>query len=459
MGGNMNGYEASWEDGTLQHLEVLTKAWKFNCIRLVCYIKGYHRNCYPTWEFNNDLDAIIEAYTSKGVVVMLEAHDWTGRGIDVYSNSNYSKGGKLRSPNEKETLGIPAERCGGKRTGQNFPWKPDKIEEYESQLAILVEFFGHWAVKYKDNPYLWLNPMNEPGCSAAKYYDENGNKLKAVPDYWLHMHGRFIEEMRKLGSHHIIVCDGIASGNDHGLSWSNPADHLIPWTSAMCTWGDSLLNYNGKKQYNVVLSFHTYEMWGGSGTLMDEYINYAHEHGIALLIGEAGCWPNSPNHLRARAWRNIVATRAPARGVGVIVWHLQSGNGMHITKNGFFNKIDNWANPSNLSFVGNDLWQWTNKEGFSLGKVPPVDSSIPRSIDFVGSRHISSFRPVNLSSLAAKNMKVLTGAFMPLPVSADAGWSLFELNGKAVNLGIGMKNGVRNGKRSSGLYILKNDIN
>jgi hypothetical protein len=90
VGGNMNGYRWCWPNKTLPHVDVFTEGWNFNCIRLNGFIKGYHTKCKRegatcsagdgtgVYKINNDLDSIIDAYTSRNVVVMIEGHDWTG---------------------------------------------------------------------------------------------------------------------------------------------------------------------------------------------------------------------------------------------------------------------------------------------------------------------------------------------------------------------------------------------
>jgi hypothetical protein len=350
---------------------VLTKAWKFNCIRLCCYVKGYHRHGYKTYEINNDMDAIIEAYTKEKVVCMIEAHDWTGGGIDYYSNSDYKKGGVPRSHNNvPETLDDPFDEFGGK-------------SHYETQYDIVMDFFGYFARKYRDNPYVWFNVFNEPGVALTNYYDKDGNKIKEIPDYWMHMHGIFVERIRAMGNNNIVVFDGIASGQDHGEWWSESGwGKFSPRSSAILTYGEKVVGYNGAQHHNVLFSFHVYDMWGNNADVMDQYINAVHEKKLGLIIGEAGCYTNKQSSAKGRAQKYMWQNKPLTRGVGILAWHLQPGDGMALVPEGTFSKINDWENPTNLNWLGKPFWEATHGRGFGLGgDLHEVPSSIPRSVE------------------------------------------------------------------------------
>ena len=358
VGGNMNGYRWGWVNATLdeRHLDAM-QAWGFNTIRLNCYIKGYNRNqrfwehgdFKGTYTLNNDMHAIIEAYTSRGIVVIIEAHDWTGTGIDVIDEGLYNHEGRRLGDNSGETLERPFTDFGGRA-------------EYESQYDILVDFFSHFAEKYKDNPYVWFNPMNEPGTVVDNYRDTEGNKIRRVPDHWVETHGRFIEDMRALGFENIIVVNGIATGQDHGRWWGD-SDKLRPESSAILSRGQDVLNFGGERQENVAFSVHVYHQMGydtpdGQDDLLLQYVEAVQEQNLALMIGEAGWYGNRPDAPPAVAYRRIFENRlVPERNVGLLIWHLQPGDGMALVEQGTFSRIDDAQNPTNLTWMGEPMWQ------------------------------------------------------------------------------------------------------
>lgn len=373
IGGNMNGYKYGWSNPTLEHVDMVTEVWNFNTIRLNCYIKGYHRNekYWDNGDFKGTFDGnakaihdIVKAYTDRKVVVIIEAHDWTGRGIDLSENT-YSQDG-LHAPNNSETLENPFDELGGKTT-------------YESQFAILLDFFTLLAKKYRDNPYVWFNPMNEPGTVISNYRDAEGNKSRGVPEYWRDTHGEFVKAIRGTGNGNIIVIDGIAAGQDHGR-WYGPGanDRLHPETSAILTYAEELMNYEGVQRPNLLFSFHLYHAWGYTESLLAEYIDYAHKRDIPLIIGEAGWYLNKRDSPPGRAFE-WMWKYAPHRGVGVLVWHLQPGDGMALVPEGTFNRIDDVKRPSNLSWMGRPTWAITHDglHGVKLGREPRKNCVIP----------------------------------------------------------------------------------
>jgi mannan endo-1,4-beta-mannosidase len=363
VGGNMNGYKWGWSNRTLdpRHIESLVEEWGFNTIRLNCYIKGYHRSARyrrygdfeGTYNVNNDLDAIIDAYTARGVVVIIGAHDWTGSGIDVIDEMLYNHNGDRIGSNEGETLENPFTEYGGR-------------EEYGSKYDILHDFFSYFARRYRDNPYVWFNPMNEPGTVVDQYRTADGEKLGRVPQYWVDMHGRFIQDMRALGFDNVIVVNGIASGQDHGRWWGDRAQ-LRPESSAIISRGNDVLHYGGTRQANVVFSVHVYHQMGyptpeGEVDLLVQYVDAVHEQDLALMIGEAGWYTNRPTAEPAIAYRRIFDNdMIGGKGVGLLIWHLQPGDGMALVREGTFSRIDDAERPGNLTWMGEPLWQLTNQ--------------------------------------------------------------------------------------------------
>ena len=359
LGGNMNGYKWGWVNETNQHVNSFVNEWNFNAMRLNCYIKGYHRDAEyweygdfkGTWNINNDMDAIIKAYTDQGVVVMIDAHDWTGKGIDVVGQDLYDKDGDRIGDNSGETLENPFTDLGGKTT-------------YSSQYEILVDFFSYFAEKYKDNPYVWLNPMNEPGTVRDGYYTASGSKTNVIPTYWKEMHKDFIADMRALGFNNPIVVDGIAAGQDHGRWWGDD-DGLQPSSSAIISHGKEILDADPKG--NVIFSFHVYYQMGLSNDVMVKYVDAVQNQGLALMIGEAGWYANKESSEEATAYKRIFSNNIiTEKGVGMLVWHLQPGDGMALVDEGTFSKINDPVNPTNLTWMGEPFWDLMHGNGLGL---------------------------------------------------------------------------------------------
>ena len=120
------GYAFNWNGTATDRVDDVI-AWGWNTVRatLVCTPDGE-----PTFdELNAGIDAFIEEYTSKGIVVMVECHDITGK--------NY--------------------------------------RETDKEVQALYPFWDRLASKWADNPYVWFNYFNEPqgtatpaGVSSAK---------------------------------------------------------------------------------------------------------------------------------------------------------------------------------------------------------------------------------------------------------------------------------------------------
>ena len=111
---NVNGYNWVWPGSTLADIDKIIEQWGFNSIRVNFRLYTDDPDL-PYHTDNNDLDAMIRAFTQRGVVVMLDGHDFIG---------GY----------------------------------------YEGQaLEDLKAWYRDYAQRYRNNPYVWFNIANEPG--------------------------------------------------------------------------------------------------------------------------------------------------------------------------------------------------------------------------------------------------------------------------------------------------------
>ncbi len=293
-GVNINGYNSAWGGDTPGHLHLVKNVWKFNLVRVYNRINPAYNG------FNKDkqyLYQIIDQYTAAGMVVMPEVHDRTG---SLFTSTS-----------------VPS-------------------------LADLKAFWVDLAVRYKDNPYVWFNIMNEPGPITAD---------------WLPMHQEVIQAIREAGAvHNIIVCDGSYWAQESGTFNNLPVQDE---KSAFLTWGPEVLAFNRRLtgNDNVVFSAHFYREWVWGDGKMADYLDRVQAKGLALLIGEYGAYTNNPT---MEATYSIARVAYP-RNVGRVVWHWFGGDQNDLTTNGngggqYINRTDG-IKPSNLTPLGEIVWR------------------------------------------------------------------------------------------------------
>ena len=245
IGANISGWNYhDWVHNAVADADVIEQAWKFNIVRATINIKaatwnGALTNGGKTWRNNTAecaaaLDSIINKFTAKKIVVMLEVHDWT---------------------------------C-------TYPTTPEDIQ-------LLNDFWSWAANRYKSNSYVWFNIMNEPQWDAA-----NGNASYS----WVTTHRPVIQLIRdQIVADNIIIVDGVNCGQET-QTWNN---NPIPAAqSAVITYGNDLKNFNNKTYANIGFNFHMYGAWGLNNTQSDtkitDYITRVHNLGHCIFIGEVG---------------------------------------------------------------------------------------------------------------------------------------------------------------------------
>jgi Cellulase (glycosyl hydrolase family 5) len=211
------------------------KAWGFNTARVVTCLDP---QCFGSsgvgYQENSDTDAIVRDLTARKAVAMIESYH------------------------------IPP---------GTFPTEAQKVE------------LGNWwesvATKYKDNPFVWFNVINEPG--------ENANYGVGVVDpQWLSWNSYLAGRIRATGATNPIVIDGSNNGQDIQYNTDNGALARQD-ASAILTYGPQLL----ASVPNVIFSLHVYDVWG-KGTdaqnqaRLNDYIARVKAFGGTLIIGEAG---------------------------------------------------------------------------------------------------------------------------------------------------------------------------
>ena len=223
-GVNAPGYRYTWPGDTLGDADAIIEDWGFNMIRLNNYF--FTKARWPQSDKNNNINAIIDEYTDRGVVVMVEAHDHLG----------------------------------------GF-WPKGDLEKLKSKFEDLAE-------RYKDNPYVWFS-INEPGGNGDNSMDK-----------WVKQHQEIIEHLRDdVGVSNPIVVNAIHWGQD-GINWGpGPVKES---ESSIIKYGDQLKKFNGKTYENIIFDVHLYNNWRYGEAKMANYFDRVLAKDHAIIVGEYG---------------------------------------------------------------------------------------------------------------------------------------------------------------------------
>lgn len=289
-GTNVSGFNWVWPRRTVDDLHLIVDCWAFNLVRVNSFLfMGETR--YQQYTTNNDLDEIVRKFTERGVVVVFEGHDRIG---------SYYQGNDLRT---------------------------------------LIAWYTDLARKYRDNPYVWFDVMNEPG----------GRRSIDV-DQWVNMHGQVIQAIRDTGANNIIIVEGAYGGQDSGNNDSAPVVD-----SAILRYGKNVLHYGGRTFDNIVFSIHTYDLWNHGDAKLADFFDRVHALGYPIIIGEYGIQTDQDTFPAAQSTFNTVISRK----IGRIVWHWDGSDANDLTVNtssGGGWEINDCTNPTNLSWLGQQVW-------------------------------------------------------------------------------------------------------
>ena len=288
-GVNVNGPGFGWPGDTPGYADEIIDRWKFNSIRL--NVKELEPSSWKYSE-NGTIDEIIDTYTDKGAVVVLEPHENTG---------GYFTGAKL-----------------------------DKLETWWRQQAD----------KYKDNPYVWFNTSNEPGGSNSSN-SENVAK-------WVNQNQRIINAIRDEGADNIIVVDGHYWGQDVGEWNSSP----VKESKSAILGSSSQLKDPEKK---LVFSVHLYDQWNYGDNKMADYFERVESAGVPLIIGEYGSKKDGTYEAAVRSMFKTAVPREIGRfawawwgGDDFELTTSNNGGGQHA-------QYDSNGNITNLTWFGKQV--------------------------------------------------------------------------------------------------------
>lgn len=338
IGANVNVWNYyDWQQNiwTQQHQDIWTDCWRFNFMRAPVYMNDLNwfngtQNTFQVGWINGQTQGIqklrdvVNIYTPKKVVVMFDAHDFICR------------------------------------------WPSN------SELEAVKDYFRTLAIEFKDNPYVWFNLFNEPGFDQP------------TPDTYRYIHQEVIKVIRdEVGAQNMIVATGSQCGMEAG-SWSD--DPIWEPNSAFLTYGDDLINFNGKTYGNIAFDLHMYDQWAFDMQTLDnklrDFLTKLQARGYAVLIGEVGSPPETgsynsnkwSSHARATELAYNVALKE--FGIGIVQWHWDPEDdftlidGPHKFNRGI--DVNDCSNPTNLSYWGGYyFWQATHVDGYGLGTGTP----------------------------------------------------------------------------------------
>ncbi|MEN1785144.1 MAG: carbohydrate binding domain-containing protein [Bacteroidota bacterium] len=426
IGANVNPWNYfDWKQNifTQQHQDIWTNCWKFNMMRAPIMMKDM------IWDNNGDGNAtafqkgwvgnegeglaalknIVNIYTPKKVVVMINAHNFIGR----------------------------------------FPSNAERQE--------LKAYFRLLAKEFKNNPYVWFNLINEPGQTVP------------VPAIWRDMHRELIQVIRdEEGAQNMIVLTGTQWGME-AKTWD---DNPIPTNhSAFLTYGEACQNFNGKTYNNVAFDLHLYDQWANDTEYFDtklrDFLNRCKAKNFALLIGEVGTPPVGP--FNNDPWKRTYKVTQLAYdvalkeyGIGMVQWHwdpednfsLIDANPLFVNgikQNGGIH-INNCQNPTNLSWWGGFyFWKATHDDGYGLGSTggtitppppPPPPStgggSLVTNHEFDnGTNGWSTWGSASLSVVTNANMSGSNAGLVNISNGGSNSWAVGLTTG-----GISLTNGT-----------------
>ena len=290
-GVNVNGYNWVWQRRTVDDASLIVDCWKFNLVRVNSFLFGGQP--WAQYSDNNDLDAIVRTFTSRGVVVLFEAHDRIG---------TYYQG---------------------------------------EDLTRLVDWFRGLAQRYKGNPYVWFDVSNEPGGRGA---------IDATA--WINMHQQVIRAIRDTGANNIIMVEGATGGQDAGSSGSN---FVRQGDSAILSYASQVMTFGGRTYPNIVFSIHPYDLWNFGDAKMADFFNQVKARNLVMIVGEYGVQTDQNTTAAASSVINTAPPLGVGHIVWHWDGHDYNDLTARSTWGGGW-EINNCSNPTNLSWLGLSVW-------------------------------------------------------------------------------------------------------
>lgn len=284
--------------GSLNGKSNEVKAWGWNIVRPTLQCRSAN-GAGDINAMNASLDALIDEYTAKKIVVMPECHDYTG------------------------SVGL-------------------------TDVSALYPFLDRLVTKYADNPYVWVNLLNEPYQSSSAT-DVN---------QWLGVNSAIYDRVRSKSADKIVVADIVGYGQ---------AAELLRDPNGMRKLG------NGR--CNVMYSWHNYGSvgWAWSATPgvgsfnpapQESLFNYLRDNKIPVMLGEVGAPISKEESTTGSGERdyggaNASMDFAPSRGIGILWWHATGDSGDRLRYSLMTDRSAPWSalpNGTGLTDIGKKFW-------------------------------------------------------------------------------------------------------
>ena len=292
---NIDGITDCWQFNTVRlHswiLPVMTSQWKDHLVYIdepLLFDETEDR--FRTY----DIAPLIEAYTSRGIVVVIDIHDIIG---DYFTGAN---------------------------------------------LAMHLQFISQVAEKYKDNPYVWLDVHNEPG---------NWEGLSGDYSDWRTETPIMLDTVRAIAPNMMLIASGTAWGQDTGPTWRH--GDVVPAESALLSNMDIIQGYD-----NLLVTFHMYDQWKFSYSRVQNFIDQLLAASDApIYVGEYGSW-NGGSTLAASQFLHTLVNVPGYEQIGrsVWTWSAWDNNDLVSAGDGSGYLVDSCETPGNLSPLGTLVW-------------------------------------------------------------------------------------------------------
>jgi hypothetical protein len=232
--------------------------------------------------------------------------------------------------------------------------------------------------------------------------NEPGSNQQTAPDRarWDAVHQTVIRAIRDdAGANNIIVVEGTSYGQDAGSYDSGLVN--TAW-SALLQYTNDVINFNGKTYSNIAFSFHVYEQWNGGDARMADYLDRLAAKNIPVIIGEYG----TRNNVNTMAATDSLFRTAVPRNIGRIAWHWYGGD---TPDNSLTNepnpsagwKINSCTNPTNLSILGQKVWNDTHNAPPTPSPTPNPTSNPTPAPGTCGTTNVALNKPAAASSVEA----------------------------------------------------------
>lgn len=300
-GVNINGPNWVWPRDVTRDVDAISTTWNFNVVRALTRI-GSRPGRQPS--LTNSVDKLVQAFTSRRVVVLFAPSDHAGHYYSEHSTPS---------------------------------------------LNDLIEWHRTLAEKYRNNPYVWFEVQGAPGdCTLTSE--------------WLTSHRQVIAAIRdEAKSPNIIVAHAATWGGDGGCAQGVSLHDR----SAVLTHGNALLNFDGHAYENI--AFAVSVLWPQSHARLREYLDQVELQGLAIFVAQFGGRFYGGKNIETAidALYDLAVPRKIGRVA--YAWfdgHGGPENSNALTTVGRESTgaaIDNNDAPSNLSWLGKRVWADTHR--------------------------------------------------------------------------------------------------